>query len=71
MSQGGDVVFLIQIGLFTWIDEIHVFLQTKPSIFDAAESNTLFACENSVCFWKEYFLQNIDFKVDKGSFISK
>jgi hypothetical protein len=33
----------------------HVSLQREPSILEAGESSTLFPCEISVCFWKEYF----------------
>jgi hypothetical protein len=69
--QWGEWLILLQVGLFTQVEEIHVSLEWTPSVFKGGVSSTLFSCENWVSFWKEYFLQIITFKVEKGSFCSK
>ena len=40
-------------------------------MLEAATSSVFFPFDNWVSFWKEYFLQIMDFKVEKGSFCSK
>jgi hypothetical protein len=68
--QCGDWIDLLQIGLFSWLEETHVFFQRTPSILEATTSTTLFPCENWVSYWKEYFVQIRIFKVEKSSFCS-
>jgi hypothetical protein len=50
--QGGDMLNLIQMGLFSWVEETHVSLERNPSKLQAGVSSTFFACENWVSFWK-------------------
>jgi hypothetical protein len=69
--QGGERRILFQIDIFSKVDEIYECLGKKPPVLDAAESQTLFLSEISVRFGREYFLQIIVFKVEKGSFCCK
>jgi hypothetical protein len=69
--QGGDRLCLLQIGLFSWVEETHVSLQTTPSVLEAGASSTLPLCDNWVNFWKEYFLLHRFSKVELGSLCSR
>jgi hypothetical protein len=55
--KGGNSLCLLQIGLFTCIEERHVSLQRKTFMKEAAASSILFSRENTVSFCQEYFLQ--------------
>jgi hypothetical protein len=43
---GAGWLNLLQICLFSNIDETHVSLKGKPSVLEVAASNTLFPCKN-------------------------
>jgi hypothetical protein len=53
--QGGEKLILIEIGLFSCVEEIHVSLERKPLYWVAGACSTLLHCENWVSFWEEYF----------------
>jgi hypothetical protein len=44
--QGGIRLMLLQIGLFTRVEETYVSLKRKPSVLEADASRTLFPCQN-------------------------
>jgi hypothetical protein len=44
--QGGDRVSLLQIGLFSSVEDTLVSLLRKTPMLEAATSSTLFPCEN-------------------------
>jgi hypothetical protein len=67
----GDRLSSLQVGLSSWVEETQVSFGREPSLSEASASSKLFPCENWGNFWKEYFLQIIVFKVEKGSFCSK
>jgi hypothetical protein len=48
--QGGERLILLKIGLLSLVDKIHVSLETKPSVLEAAASRTLFPCEIELVF---------------------
>jgi hypothetical protein len=55
--QGGKRLNFVQILLYTYVDKPHVSLEREPFAIEAAASSTLFPCENSVSFSKEYLRQ--------------
>jgi hypothetical protein len=69
--ERGDRLSSFQIGLFSCVEETRVSLQRKPPMLEAAASSTLFLCESWVSFWKECFLEDRVFRVEKFSFCSK
>jgi hypothetical protein len=46
------ILLQIQIFLFSWVEETHVFLKRKPSFLEGTASSTFFQCENWVSFWR-------------------
>jgi hypothetical protein len=48
--QVGDRLSLLQIGLFSGVEETHVSLQTKPSLFESAASIILFTVGTELVF---------------------
>jgi hypothetical protein len=71
MFQSEYRLSLIQIGLFSSGEETHAPLQRKAWMLARAASSILFSIVNWGSYWEEHFLQNIDFKVQKGWFCSK
>jgi hypothetical protein len=71
MFQSEYRLSLIQIGLFSSGEETHAPLQRQACMLERAASSILFSIVNWGRFWEEHFLQNIDFKVEKGWFWSK
>jgi hypothetical protein len=43
--EGEEMLIVFQIGLFRQVEETHVGLRKQKSVFDFAESHTLFLCE--------------------------
>jgi hypothetical protein len=62
--QGWERLIFFQIGLFSWLEETHVTLQRQPFVLEAGGCRTLFPCENWVTFWKQYFQEITEFKVE-------
>jgi hypothetical protein len=48
--QVGDRLSLLQIGLFSGVEETHVSLQKKPSLFESAVSITMFLVRTELVF---------------------
>jgi hypothetical protein len=69
--QEADRLFLLQVDLFSWVEEIHVSLEIKPSMLEAEATSTLIPYENWFKLGKEYCLQITIFRVEKGNFCSK
>jgi hypothetical protein len=61
----------MEIGSFSWVEEIHESHEGQPSVLDAGSSSTVFQCENWVSFSEYYFMQIKILMVEKGSFCSK
>jgi hypothetical protein len=53
------------------VEETQVGLRKQTSVLDFADCHTLFLCEISVRFGREYLLENIVVKIEKGSFCCK
>jgi hypothetical protein len=48
--QCGEKLILLQIGLYSYVEEKHVPLKRKPCILETAASSPLFLCENRDTF---------------------
>jgi hypothetical protein len=48
--QCGEMLILLQIGLYSSVEETHVPFQRKPCILETAASSPLLLCENRVTF---------------------
>jgi hypothetical protein len=58
-------------GIFSWVEEIHEYLDRKPSVLKAGAPSTYFPVRIEWAFWKQHFLHLRCFKVEIGSVSSK
>jgi hypothetical protein len=68
--SGGSRLCLIQIGLFSWGEEIHVSLQRKPSMLEVATSSTRIHVRLEYVL-KGIFPANLNFQVGESLILFK
>jgi hypothetical protein len=66
--QGAERLSLLEIGLYTSVDETHIYLERRPCVLEAVALPHCFPVRTEL-FPKEYIVQIIVLKMEKASFV--